>query len=203
VESQEKTRRKRARDYFNENKDKLNRRRAVRWKEDDERRERVSQERKEKRALERAKRHGEQLQAQRESSNKYWKGRRVLTPRLVRIDGAPVKVYSTGVLGRMAARTMPTIRRWISNRVIPGCSWKDDYGRYWFSLDFCKAVKAAVERIYLIDGRCTGSTLRTLIVEELAHREVSWRSFDEKRNTKNKARKEKGGKEKGRKKKSR
>lgn len=193
-------RRKANRQYYEDNRDEISKKRSKRWKDDEEYRERVRERGEEERALRRAKLHEQRLEEDRERSEAYWEGRRVLTPRRVEIDGAPKTVHSSGVLGRAVYRTMPTIRRWIANRVLPGYSWQDEHGRYWFTMAFCRAARAAVERVYLYDGRRSETITRQLIIEELESAGVSWRPFDEPRKKKSRKKDGKKGGKKGKKK---
>jgi len=179
-----KHRRKFGKNYYDEHRDEISKKRSKRWKSDPEYRDRVRQRGEEERALRRAKLHQDRLEADKAASEAYWDGRRILTPRVGEVGGQPQIVYSTGALGRAIYRTMPTVRRWIANRVLPGYSWKDEHGRYWFSQDFCNAARTAVERVYLYDGRRSEKIMRQLLVEELNSAGVSWRPFDEPRKKK-------------------
>jgi len=194
-EARTRHRRKASKQYYDENRDEISKKRSRRWKDDEDYRERVRQRGEGDRALRRAQLFEERLAEDKKRSEAYWEGRRVLTPRKVEIDGAPTTVHSSGVLGRAVYRTMPTVRRWIANRVLPGYSWQDEHGRYWFTIEFCRAARAAVERVYLFDGRRSETITRQLLIEELNSAGVTWRSFDEPIK-----RKEKGSKKKGRKK---
>jgi|GEM_PF-1807982 len=179
--------------YYQDNKEEISKKRAKRWKDDPEYRERVRKRGEEERALQRAKKHEERLGEDKIKSEQYWKGRRTLTPRVVMLGGKEATVFSSGVLGRAVYRTMPTVRRWIVNRVLPGYSWQDEHGRYWFTREFCQAARRAIEKVYLYDGRRGETVTRQLLIEELTSAGITWSPFDE-------PAKKKGRKKKGRKK---
>lgn len=89
------------------------------------------------------------------------------------IDGDKLLVYSTTVLGLKCGRKVSTIRQWVEEGVLPGCTVVVG-GRAKFSEPFMEAVREACKRVLYLDGRGNHTQLKLLVIEELELRGESY-----------------------------
>jgi len=108
---------------------------------------------------------------------------RTKRPRLTQVDDDPsaeedggVWVWSSGVLAIGCGKSPPTMRTWIEERVIPGCSIIMG-DRYWFSAPMMDAIAEGILRTLYVDGRCPHNKLRRYIAAEIEAREVPLAPF--------------------------
>lgn len=119
-------------------------------------------------------------------------GERVLTckpPRLVRACAAGITVekgmddetwvYSSGTLAAFVGKDPSTIRTWIEERVIPGCSIEMS-GRYWFTEELMRAIADGYRETLFLDGRAPHSKLRRWVRATIEERGVKFSAFPEK-----------------------
>jgi hypothetical protein len=88
-------------------------------------------------------------------------------------DGGEGWVYSVGVLAAKIGRSAPTLRFWLENDILPGCTYAFAR-RCYFSLPFMEAVLAAQKRVYQLNGQGRRDMLSRLIREELTNAGESW-----------------------------
>jgi hypothetical protein len=137
---------------------------ALRWKTDADYRKRELERKKNQRALGRAETAIERFMRMVEEKRKSAKPTR--KPRRVEIDGKTVDVHTTGALAREIGRDSGTVRKWLADGTLPGCTVLIG-GKCWFSESFAKAVFAACKALYFLDGRGERMMLHRLILEEL------------------------------------
>ncbi len=94
-------------------------------------------------------------------------GRRGL-PRYILVNGETMWVHTSRKLAETVGRGSSTIRAWMSQKVLPGCTVEFPGKRYYFSKRFIRAVKDACRRLYYIDGNGSRDVLAGLILEELS-----------------------------------
>lgn len=169
--------------YYREHKEEIARRKQDRWKNDPTYREAILSRSRSTRALDRAKQAGTRIAEEERESADRWADARLHTPRMVMHAGKKILIFSTGVLGKHVCRSAPTIRRWIGLHILPGCTRRDDAGRYWFSLEFMEAVKKALRYTYLVNGHSPIKTFRQVIIEYLGKDKVVWEAFREDKKT--------------------
>jgi len=116
-------------------------------------------------------------------------GEQVLTtkpPRLVRASdvGLPATddgtdeawVYSSGVLAAICGKSPSTIRTWIENRVVPGCSIYVAR-KYWFTEELMRAIAEGYRKTLFVDGRAPHGVLRRWIIQTIEERGVFYTPF--------------------------
>jgi hypothetical protein len=151
--------------YYRRTKPERQARNQFRWRGDPEYRRRESDRTRSKRALARAECVAARINEAVDAKRCDVEDTRVA--RDVFVDGRDQKCYSTGSLAREIGRDSVTVRSWLTAGVLPGAShWTND-GRAWFTADFSGVVRAAMRRLYLLDGRGPLGLLRQFVREEL------------------------------------
>jgi len=95
-------------------------------------------------------------------------------PRFAEVDGTSQWVVSTRYLADRVGRTQSTVRVWLNEGVLPGCSIVFGH-KYYFTLTYVDVIVRAVKRLYREDGNGSRDVLKRIILEELkANGNVSW-----------------------------
>jgi len=163
--------------YYREHKEEIAQRKKERWVSDPSYREAILSRSRHSRDLDRARGAGEKIAEEERESADRWAEARLHSPRMVIHAGKKTLVYSTGVLGKFVCRSAPTISRWIGKKTLPGCTLRDEAGRYWFSREFLEAVRKALRYTYLVNGHRPTKTFRQIIIENLEKEGIVWERF--------------------------
>ncbi len=85
-------------------------------------------------------------------------------------------VYSSGTLAAICGKNPSTIRTWIEERVVPGCSIHMS-GRYWFTEELMRAVAEGYRKTLFLDGRAPHGKLRRWVRQEIKDRGIHVEPF--------------------------
>ena len=163
------------RDYYQDHAEERRQYAKDRWENDREYREREIQRSSDRRALERAEKGRKRFKAMVEKRKAEDPDTRC--PLKTEIDGEPVWVYTTGELAREVGRSPRAIRAWLREGALPGATiWIK--GRAYFSERFCKAVYAACEELFLLDGRGDKKVLKVLIIKALRKEGITYVTYE-------------------------
>lgn len=155
------------RKYWQENKKRISKRRRERYQNDPEYRARHLEQTRKSRERKRQEEADKRLERDRKMSEKRHKGEELKRPRLMKIKGKPTACYSTSALARYIARSNETIRRWLTMGVLPGVSYVDDSGHYWFTKSYCETLRDCVEEMYHRPRQRKGGRGDTEVLKEL------------------------------------
>lgn len=157
--------------YWQENKDRISQRRKERYKNDPEYRKRHLEQTQKSRKRKREEEAERRLERDLKLSEKRHKGEPLPKPRLMKIAGKAVACYSTSALSRYIGRSNETIRRWLTLGVLPGVSYVDDSGHYWFTKTYCETMRKCVEQMYHLPRQRKGGHGDTEVLKELVKEE--------------------------------
>jgi len=94
-------------------------------------------------------------------------------PRWVEVDGVRQWMYGTTSFGRMVGRSPATVRLWLAQGTLPGCSL-EICGRSLFTEKYAVIVKKALEEAYRYDGRGKCRVFKELVMAELQAAGETW-----------------------------
>jgi predicted GIY-YIG superfamily endonuclease len=162
--------------YYEQNRDNLATRARRRWRNNEGGyRDRGLQRAQDKRALARAQVADKKFAKRRErmlkASPRTKRARLIGSEDPSAEDDTGTWVWSSGVLAIHCGKSPPTMRTWIEERVVPGCTIILG-DRYWFSLALLEAIAEGVRKTLFIDGRGPHSKLRRYIATEIERRGV-------------------------------
>jgi len=155
------------RDYWLSNKAAISAKRKERYHSDPKYRKRHLEQTQQSRHRKREEDAGKKMARDIKLSEKRHKGEGLPNPRLMKIGGMPTACYSTSALARYIARSNETIRRWLTLGVMPGVSYVDDSGHYWFTKNYCEVMRACVEEMYRLPRRRKGGHGDTEVLKGL------------------------------------
>jgi hypothetical protein len=158
-------------EYYQRNADDRLTEAKTKWKSDPAYRKRETDRKKDSRAVERGKTAEDRFLKM--VATKAANPSKHRNPRWAEINGTRVEVYSTGYLGEAVGRDTSTMRMWLNEGVLPGCSVVLD-GANWFSKGYIAAVFNACRKLYYFDGRGERGTLKRLIREQLEQAGEKW-----------------------------
>lgn len=134
--------------YYKKNKSALSQQRRSRYKDDPVYREQhlrnTSKARKQKRVEDAPFKMKRDLTR----SEQRFEGEPVPAFRLMQIRGKPSPCHTSLAFMRFLGRSQETLRRWLTEKVLPGVSYVDDGGDYWFTTEFCKVVRECLTEMY-------------------------------------------------------
>ena len=160
------------RDYYERTRKDRNKARRERRKSDMRFRDKSNKQQRQRRAKHRAEAAPDKLKA--EVAEKFGiRGGKHRRPRYVTLGAERILVYTTGALARAIGRECATVRAWISEGVLPGCSVVIG-GRCWFSERFARAVYDAIRFVMERDARTPRAMLRRVIRAKLREANVMW-----------------------------
>lgn len=134
--------------YYKKNKDILSKKRRNRYRTDAEYRKQHLENTKKAREQRRVVEATPKFKRDLSKSEERFAGESLPSPRLMQIKGQPVSCHTTLALVRYLGRSLETMRRWLTEGVVPGVSYVDDSGDYWFTELFCKTLRDCVAEMY-------------------------------------------------------
>lgn len=167
------------RDYYRRMRKSRNRSRRQRWRADPKFRQQHLDRMQESRAAARKVTAPKKLEAAIASK----KDRATRHPRLADVNKVRVLVHTTGALAQRVGRESGTVRAWLDEGVLPGCSIVIG-GKCWFTDGFIAAVREALERLLVEDARAPRERLKSLAAEALRTAGETWVSAPQRRRRK-------------------
>ena len=117
--------------YYSDNRDKLARQKAEKYANDPEYKRRQIEGNKARRAKRRALLADKKIKREKAESLERWKDRKIPGPRIMQVEGTKQVCHSKSDFARYIGRSNETVRRWLTNGVLPGVSAVVHGKSYW------------------------------------------------------------------------
>lgn len=134
--------------YYKKNKSKLSKKRRNRYNNDPAYRKQHLKNTAKAREQRRLAEADNKLKRDLQKSEDRFAGESLPKPRLMEIGGKPATCHTTLALVRFLGRSLETMRRWLTEGVIPGVSYVDDGGDYWFTEKYCTVLRDCLKEMY-------------------------------------------------------